>query len=180
MKKIIIILFFACLSAALITSCSKDPLAPVPIQNIGDNAGQPAKNIASPVTPPEPVLGHIINTVATLTGKWQLVRDSVSSSNSGGTQPGASYTGTTADSYEFTADGKLYIQEKGLADTANYTINTDQSITVNYLVYNGAPVVYGSHVTNFTQVGLTGNHVTLVTSMAGTMSVNTRYVELKR
>lgn len=177
MKKIISILLFACFSAAMITSCSKDPLAPVPIQNIGDNAGQPAKEVASPVTPPDPVLGHI-STAVTLTGKWQLVRDSVSSSNGNGAVN--SYTGTAADSYEFTIGGKLYIQEKGVADTANYTLNTDRSITVNYLIYDGAPVVYGSYVTSFTQVGLTGNHVTLVTSIAGTLSVDTRYVELKR
>ena len=82
--------------------------------------------------------------------------------------------------YQFTADGKLYIEENGLADTANYTINTDRSITVNYLVYNGLPVTYGSYLTSFSQLGLTGNHVTLVTSLAGTLSVNTRYVELKR
>jgi hypothetical protein len=178
MKKIITILLFACFSAAIITSCSKEPLAPVPIQNIGDNAGHPAKEVASPVTPPDPVLGHI-STAVTLTGKWQLVRDSVSSSNGGG-QPLETYTGTAADTYEFTADGKLYIQEKGLADTANYTINTDRSITVNYLVYEGVPVVYGSYLTSFSQVALTGNHVTLVSSIAGTLSVNTRYVELKR
>ena len=180
MKKIIIVLLIACLNAALFSSCSKDALAPAP-QSIKGNNQNPAKDNVSPVTTPDPILGHI-NTAVTLSGKWKLVRDSVSFS--GGETAGATsdvYKGNTADNFEFTNDGKLYIRENGLADTANYAINTDKSITVNYLVYNGAPVSsYGSVITSFRQVNLTGNSVTLTSLVASPGGIQSRTIDLKR
>lgn len=180
MKKIFIVLFIACLSAALSSSCSKDGFAPNPQPVKGDNSS-PAKDNASPVTTPDPILGHV-NTAVTLSGQWKLVKDSVSFS--GGESAGANsgiYKGTAADRFEFTNDGKLYIQEKGIVDTANYTINTDKSITVNYLVYNGAPVnSYGSVITNFHQFNLTGTSVTLTSLVAAPGGIQSRTIDLKR
>lgn len=180
MKKIIIVLFIACLSVALISSCSKDALAPNPQPAKGDNSS-PAKDNASPVTTPDPILGHV-NTAVTLSGQWKLVKDSLSFS--GGESAGANndvYKGTAADHFEFTNDGKLYIRENGVADTANYTINTDKSITVNYLVYNGAPVnSYGSVITNFHQLNLTGTSVTLTSLVAAPGGIQSRTIDLKR
>lgn len=180
MKKITIVLFIVCLSAALFSSCSKDALAPAPQQNNGSSTVSPAKDNISPVTPPDPILGHI-NTAITLSGQWKLVKDSVSFS--GGEVAGTPevYTGTAADYFEFTNDGKLYIQENGVVDTATYTINTDKSINVNYLVYNGVPVTsYGSNITNFHQVNLTGTSVTLTSSVASTQGIQSRIIYLKR
>ena len=181
MKKIIIVLFIACLSAALFSSCSKEALAPISQPVKGNNSVDPAKDNASPVTTPDPILGHV-NTAVTLSGQWKLVKDSVSFS--GGESAGGTtdvYKGTPADYFEFTNDGKLYIQENGVADTANYTINTDKSITVNYLVYNGAPVnSYGSIITNFRQVNLTGTSVTLTSLVASPGGIQSRTVDLKR
>ena len=180
MKKIIIVLFIACLSAALFSSCSKDALAPAP-QPVKGNTTSPAKDNVSPVSTPDPILGHV-NTAITLTGQWKLVKDSISFS--GGESAGATsdvYRGTAADYFEFTNDGKLYIQENGLVDTANYAINTDKSITVNYLVYNGAPVSsYGSVITNFHQVNLTGTSVTLTSLVASPGGIQSRTIALKR
>jgi len=180
MKKIIIILFIACLGATLFSSCSKDALAPVPQKNNGSGTVSPAKDNISPVTTPDPILGHI-NTAITLSGQWKLVKDSLS--YSGGETAGAPdvYTGTASDYFEFTNDGKLYIQENGVIDTANYTINTDKTITVNYLVYNGISVnSYGSIITNFHQVNLTGTSVTLTSSVASTQGIQSRTIALKR
>jgi hypothetical protein len=180
MKKIILVLFIACLSAASFSSCSKDALAPAP-QPVKGNSNSPAKDYVSPVTSPDPILGHV-NTAITLSGQWKLVKDSVSFS--GGESAGATsdvYKGTAADYFEFTNDGKLYILENGLTDTANYTIDTDKSITVNYLVYNGAPVTsYGSVITNFHQVNLTGTSVTLTSLIASPGGIQSRTINLKR
>jgi len=182
MKKITTVLFIACLSAALFSSCSKDALAPGPQPVKGSNTLNPAKDNVSPVTTSDPILGHI-NTAVTLTGQWKLVKDSVSYSNGLG-QSGPSsdvYNGKAADYFEFTSDGKLYIQENGLVDTANYVINTDQSITVNYLVYNSLTVAsYGSIITNFHQVNLTGSSVTLTSSVVAPGGVQSRTIALKR
>src|SRR6185312_17007163 len=107
MKKITTVLFIACLSAALFSSCSKDALAPAPQPIKGSSTTTPAKDNVSPVTTPDPILGHI-NTAVTLTGQWKLVKDSVSYSDGLG-QSGPSsdvYNGKTADYFEFTSDGK--------------------------------------------------------------------------
>ena len=182
MKKIIIILFIACLSAALFTSCSKDELAPTAQPIKGGNNESPAKDNVSPVTSPDPIQGHI-NTAVTLAGQWKVVKDSVTYT-SGNSQTGVSsdvYKGKAADYFEFTNDGKLYIQENGAIDTANYTINTDNSLTVNYLVYNGVPVnSYGSNIVNFHPVNLTGTSVTLTSSVASPDGVQNRLIDLKR
>lgn len=182
MKKIIIVLFIACLSAALLTSCSKDALAPNPEPIKGGNTVSPAKDNVSPVTTPDPILGHV-NTAVTLSGQWKLVKDSVTYSDGNG-QNGVSndiYNGKAGDYFEFTNEGKLYIQENGAIDTANYTINTDKSITVNYLVYNGVPVnSYGSNIVNFHQVNLTGTSVTLTSSVVSPGGIQSRTIDLKR
>jgi len=181
MKKIIIVLFIACLSATLFSSCSKEALAPVSQPVKGNNSVDPAKDNASPITTPDPILGHV-STAVTLEGQWKLVRDSVgfSGGESAGTTTNV-YEGTSGDYFEFTNDGKLYIKENGVVDTANYTIDTDKSITVNYLVYNGAPVSsYGSVITNFHQVNLTGTSVTLTSLIASTGGIQSRTIDLKR
>ena len=182
MKKIIIILFIACLSAALFSSCSKDALAPAPQPVTGGNTVNPAKDNVSPVTTPDPILGHV-NTVITLTGQWKLVKDSVTYADGNG-QNGTSsdvYNGKAADHFEFTNEGKLYIRENGAIDTANYTINTDKSITVNYLVYNGVPVnSYGSNIVDFLPVNLTGTSVTLISSVISPGGIQNRTIDLKR
>lgn len=182
MKKIVIILFIACLSAALFPSCSKDELAPTPQPMKGANNDYPAKDNVSPVTPPDPIQGHI-NSVVTLAGQWKLMKDSVAYAGGNG-QTGVSsdvYNGKAADYFDFTSDGKLYIQENGVIDTANYTINADGSIVVNYLVYNGVPVSsYGSIITNFRQVNLTGTSVTLTSSVASPGGIQNRTINLTR
>lgn len=182
MKKINIVLFIACLSVALFSSCSKEALAPTPQPIAGGNTLSPAKDNISPVTTPDPILGHVSSAI-TLTGQWKLVKDSVTYSDGNG-QNGVSsdvYNGKTADYFEFTNDGKLYIQENDAIDTANYTINTDKSITVNYLVYNGVPVnSYGSNVVNFQPVNLTGTSVTLISSLVSPGGIQNRTINLKR
>ena len=181
MKKITTVLFIACLCAALFSSCSKEALAPTPEPIKPTTPTTPAKDNVSPITTPDPILGHV-STAVTLSGQWKLVKDSVSYSS--GEQAGASsdvYNGKAADTFEFTNDGKLYIQENGLVDTANYTINTDKSITVNYLVYNSLKVAsYGSIITNFRQVNLTGSSVTLTSSVVSPGGIQSRMIALKR
>jgi hypothetical protein len=180
MKKIILVLYIACLTAA-ISSCSKEALAPVSQPVKGNNSVDAAKDNASPITTPDPILGHV-NTAITVSGQWKLVQDSVGFP--GGESTGATtnvYKGTAVDYFEFTNDGKLYIQENGVVDTANYTIDTDKSITVNYLVYNGAPVSsYGSVITNFHQVNLTGTSLTLTSLVASPGGIQSRTIDLKR
>jgi len=182
MKKITTVLFIACLSAALFSSCSKEALAPTPEPIKPNTTTTPAKDNVSPITTPDPILGHV-STAVTLLGPWKLVKDSVTYSDGLG-QSGPSsdvYNGKATDSFEFTNDGKLYIQENGLVDTANYTINTDKSITVNYLVYNSLKVAsYGSIITNFRQVNLTGTSVTLTSSVIAPGGVQSRTIALKR
>lgn len=176
------VLFIACFSAASLSSCSKDALAPTPESVKGGNTVNPAKDNVSPVTAPDPILGHI-NTAITLAGQWKLIKDSVTYSNDNG-QNGVSndvYHGEAADYFQLTKDGKLYIQENGVIDTANYTINTDKSITVNYLVYNNVPVnSYGSNIVNFHQVNLTGTSVTLTSSVVSPGGIQSRTIDLKR
>jgi len=182
MKKITIVLFIACLGAGFFSSCSKDALTPAPQQNKGSNTASPATDNVSPVSTPNPIVGHI-NTVITLSGAWKLVKDSVSYSGgqSADGATGSVYNGNAADYFEFTNDGKLYIQENGAVDTATYTINTDKSITVNYLVYNNMPITpYGSIITNFNQVNLTGTSVTLTSSVASIQGIQLRTIDLKR
>ena len=176
MKKIITVLFVVCLSAVLLTSCSKEGLTPGPGSTKGDTVNR-AKDNVSPVTTPDPILGHV-NTAVTLTGQWKLVKDSISAN--GGISSNV-YYGKAADYFEFTNDGKLYTQENGAIDTANYTLNTDNSITVNYLIYNGVPVnSYGSIITNFHQVNLTGTSVTLTSSVASPGGIQNRTINLTR
>ena len=181
MKKVIIILFVVCLSALLLTSCSKEALTPGPGSTKGGDTVNRAKDNVSPVTPPDPILGHV-NTAITLTGQWKLVDDSISYSN--GANNGFSsevYNGKAADYFDFTNDGKLFIQENGVIDTANYTINADGSIVVNYLFYKGVPVnSYGSIITSFHQVNLTGTSVTLTSSVALPGGIQNRIINLTR
>ena len=181
MKKITTVLFIACLSAVLFSSCSKEALAPTPEPIKPNTTTTPAKDNVSPITTPDPILGHV-STAVTLLGPWKLVKDSINYPS--GEQAGASsdvYNGNATDTFEFTNDGKLYIQENGLVDTANYTINTDKSITVNYLVYNSLKVAsYGSIITNFRQVNLTGTSVTLTSSVIAPGGVQSRTIALKR
>jgi hypothetical protein len=112
-----------------------------------------------------------------------LAKDSATYSDGNG-QNGVSsdvYNGKAADYFEFTNEGKLYIQENGAIDTANYTINTDKSVTINYLVYNGVPVnSYGSNVVNFRPVNLTGTSVTLTSSLVSPAGILNRTINLKR
>lgn len=181
MKKVIIILFVVCLGTGLLTSCSKEALTPGSASTKGGDTATRAKDNVSPVTTPDPILGHV-NTAITLTGQWKLVKDSIS--YSGGANNGLSsdvYNGKSTDYFEFTNDGKLYIQENGAIDTANYTLNTDNSITVNYLIYNSVPVnSYGSIITNFHQVNLTGTSVTLTSSVASPGGIQNRTINLAR
>lgn len=165
----------------MFSSCSKEALAPNSQSLNGSDTVNPAKDNVSPVTPPDPILGHV-NTAITLSGQWKLMKDSISFT--GGESAGATsdvYKGAAADYFEFTDDGKLFIQENGLVDTANYTINTDKSITVSYLIYNGLPVSsYGSVITNFHPVNLTGTSVTLTSLIASPAGVQSRTIDLKR
>jgi len=178
MKNVTTVLLFACLIAAAFTSCSKTDIAPVDTTGKPIDTQNPAKNNVSPVTTPDPVIGNV-HTGITLEGKWKIVRDSTYS-NDGEPHTGSSYKGTADDYFQFTGDGKLYISENGAIDTANYTIS-NKTITVNYLVYHGTPVTnYGANGVIFQEVGLTANSVSLFNSVAGTMSVNNRTIDLKR
>ena len=63
----------------------------------------------------------------------------------------------------------------------NYTINTDDSLTINYLVYNGVPVnSYGSNIVNFHPVNLTGTSVTLTSLVVSPGGIQNRIIDLRR
>lgn len=181
MKMIIIILFIICLGTVLLTSCSKEALTPGPGATKGGDTVNRAKDNVSPITTPDPILGHV-NAAVTLTGLWELVKDSISYSNGTNNELSSNvYNGKATDYFEFTNDGKLYIQENGVIDTANYTINADGSVVVNYLLYNGVPVSsYGSIITGFHQFNLTGTSVTLTSSVASPGGIQNRTINLRR
>lgn len=61
-------------------------------------------------------------------GKWNLAKDSTSSSFIGPTVNIAEYTGTADDYYDFKADGKVYIRENGVYSTMDYKVATDTSV----------------------------------------------------
>ena len=178
MKSVRTALLLACLSAVLF-SCQKEMVAPtVKIDAISN----PAKNIASPISTPDPVIGNV-NVAITLTGNWTLVNDSTFSTGIGATTQGTgtNYAGQPGDHFNFTAEGKVYIQEGKNIDTANYTITADRKIIVNYLYFQGLPVTnYGSVIDSFNQLDLKAGTVTLSSAIITPGSSFTRIINLKR
>ena len=174
MKSVIITVLFACLSAVLF-SCQKELVDPTVSVTTA-----PAKDIISPVSNPDPVLGHISTTVK-LTGNWTLVNDSTYSTGSGNSGTGTNYVGQPGDSFNFTEDGKLFIKEGTNIDTATYTVASDKKIILNYLFYAGSPVnAYGSVVASFDQVRLTGKNLTLSSSVLTPSGSYFRVINFKR
>jgi hypothetical protein len=180
MKNVTITLLLASLVAMIFSSCTKTDITPLDKQSNSEITREPAKDNISPAVTPDPVIGHVHIGVG-LEGKWKIVSDSTYSNDGTLNNSGTSYKGDDKDYFQFTGNGKLYISENGVADTANYMLSNDKTITVNYLVYNGVPVnSYGSVIANFKQVDLTANTVTLLGATSGTISLSYRSIHLKR
>lgn len=81
-----------------------------------------------------------------VTGKWQLLSDSSSLSGGGPFKGGGSiYMGVAADTYEFTANGRLVAHVKSLVDSATYNFRGDGKIVIDYsVVHAGNATIRGS------------------------------------
>ena len=181
MKNLTIVLLFTCLTAAF-ASCQKVDIAPVDPQTPGISNGIPAKNIASPVSTPDPIMGNVNNNSA-LAGTWKIVNDSThyDGGEVAANATSANYVGKTDDYFAFSGSGKLYIKEKGVIDTANYTIDANNSVVFNYLYYNNAPVSkYGSVVANFKAINLSNSTVTLSSKVVTTQGIFSRVINLTK
>ena len=91
-----------------------------------------------------------------LTGKWNLVNDSTSTTNSCiGCFNGSNYFGSSSDYYNFTVNGILYIQERESVDTAAYSMVTNNQVTIttDYAVNGGGVFIYS--------LGFTGSSLPL-------------------
>jgi hypothetical protein len=85
-------------------------------------------------------------TSSTLTGKWTLLSDSLSS----GIGPSINqvyYTGQPDDYFDFRTDNKLYIKKGSAFDTLAYTITSGSTINIDTfgIIFNGVP-----EATNYT------------------------------
>jgi hypothetical protein len=80
-------------------------------------------------------IGKISNT---LTGKWNLVSDSLISGIGPVSTPKI-YTGVAGDYFDFRTDNKLYLKEGALLDTFAYTLTSDSTITIHSfgITFNG-------------------------------------------
>jgi len=79
-----------------------------------------------------PVLNHSHPLVASIAGKWNLIKDSSFSAigvgNFGTVQE---YIGQPDDYWDFRTDAKVYIKEGAKLDTLGYKLVTDSTITIN-------------------------------------------------
>lgn len=81
-----------------------------------------------------------------VTGKWQLLSDSSSLAGGGPFKGGGSkYIGEAADTYEFTANGRLVAHVKSLVDSATYNFRGDGKVVIDYsVVHAGSATIRGS------------------------------------
>ena len=181
MKNLISVLLLACLSAVF-ASCSKTDISPVAPQLSHNIAGDPAKEIASPIVPIPPTLENI-EAGGTLTGNWIIAADSTFATGIGATTTGTgtNYVGQPGDYFKITTDGRVYIKEGTQLDTANYTLTPDKKIVLNYTFYAGVPVTnYGSAAVTFNQLGLTAQTLTLTSSVISPGSSLFRTITLRK
>jgi hypothetical protein len=79
-----------------------------------------------------PELRHSLPLMASIAGKWSLVKDSSFSAigvgNFGTVQE---YIGQSDDYWDFRDDAKVYIKEGAKLDTLGYKVVTDSTITIN-------------------------------------------------
>jgi hypothetical protein len=180
MKSVVSFLLCACLCSAL-ASCQKTAIVPPSNYNTA-SSNDPAKQFVSPIGTPDPVLGNV-NTTISLVGTWKIAKDS--SHFDGGALPGnatsTAYAGTSGDHFKFTGEGKLFIKENNIADTASYILTGDSKVVVSYLFYNGSPIAsHGSVTASFSQVSLGNTAVTLVSSIATSQGTFYRKIDLVR
>jgi len=76
----------------------------------------------------------------TLTGKWNLVSDSLSN----GIGPNVTqkyYTGGAGDYFDFRTDNKLYLKEGSTLDTLAYSLPSDSTVVISSfgITFNGVP-----------------------------------------
>ncbi len=73
---------------------------------------------------------------AGITGNWHLVSDSTYTSGIGpnGKPGGSTYTGLSADSYDFMANGHLIAHVAGNIDSATYTVQAGNKLSINYSI----------------------------------------------
>lgn len=181
MKNLINVLLFACLSAVF-ASCAKTDISPAAPELTHNIAGNPAKDIASPIVPIPPTLENI-EAGGTITGDWTIAADSSFATGIGATTTGTgtNYVGQAGDYFKITTDGRVYIKKGTQLDTANYTVTPDKKIVLNYTFYGGAPVTnYGSIAVAFNQLGLTAQTLTLTSSVITPGSSLFRTITLRK
>ena len=108
-----------------------------------------------------------MNGSMSLSGKWQLVQDSISNSWLKTAPVISNYIGASGDYFDFRTDGFCYTKEGDAYDTLAYKQVSSKSITLqNFgLVINGATEASG-----ITQTGATVNITTQnILSPAGTI-----------
>jgi len=116
-----------------------------------------------------------MNGSMSLTGKWQLVQDTISNSWLKTAPVITNYIGTSGDYFDFRADGFCYTKEGDAYDTLAYKQVSSKSIILQKfgLVINGT-----TEASAITQTGATANITTQnILSPAGTIF---REVNLKR
>lgn len=102
-----------------------------------------------------------------IVGNWSLVSDSTYINFGVGnfdTTYYHVYKGLSADHFNFTENGKLYVQDGDLTDTANYTI-TGQKLSLVYTYYSAGGVTITGNVGGYTISGLTYRSLILTSDL---------------
>ena len=125
--------------------------------------------------------------VPQLAGNWSIVNDSTYIHDNGLTTPdtGSNYKGRPGDHFNFVEsfylNGRLYVNENGKADTANYLLSIDNSgVQAFYktLIYDG--VNLENSVAGYQIINLTQHTVTLKAQIGESTGTFFQTVNLKR
>jgi len=99
----------------------------------------------------------------TLTGNWNLVKDSVVTIGSGANIAPPTVINVydkAGDYYNFSVNGHLYMQVNGIPDTATYTLQNNQ-VSINYTIYYSQTRT-GTYTTPYAINSLSAHSVVLV------------------
>jgi hypothetical protein len=159
------------------SSCSKDNVTPSKSTSTSGTASTGTTSAA-------PII------VTNLQGNWTVISDSTYWAGEKPKYLVSAYKGISDDSFNFAADGNLYIKEDGNSNTTTYAVDDKYNVTVIYPDGNhfdaapGFSLIAGDQMTPiavyFGQNNINKNTLTLVGGVATPGGVSSRVITLKR
>ena len=187
MKNLFLIVPIIGLSIAF-TSCTKNSVSPAANTSTAKSTSTTNTGSTGSTTPTiTPTI-----TDSNLQGNWTVVSDSSFWAGETPKKLVSAYKGKSGDTFNFSKEGTLYLNEGAVSDTVTYTVDNTYHIHVTYTNakhFNEAPgfglkldpVGYNPVVpVSFTQIGTDPNTLILISSIVSPAGAASRIIYLKR